>query len=267
MRAMPSLTEVITPSWASTTGASKLAILAFRISLISSLRMAIVTSISTRARARPACWSCERGPKLLQPCPHTAVDDPVADADDQAAEDLWILPHRGLHLRAEPIGEALLEALGLLVAHRHRRGDLGADHAGGAVGEAPVMGQHRGERRQPAALQEQAHQVGGLRRGALQQRAGQLHALRLLEPRVVQGAEHRRIAEGLGHALQLTAPLLGLAGLVGEVEVGLRVAARDRLGDGQLSLSARRPGGAHSPRVTSASDSSMSFLWVLASIA
>src|ERR1035437_3915610 len=46
MRAIPSPTEVITPSCASTTGASKLAIRCFRMSPISSLRMAMSSSTS-----------------------------------------------------------------------------------------------------------------------------------------------------------------------------------------------------------------------------
>src|ERR1700730_16113145 len=106
MRAMPSPTEVITPSWASTTGASKLAMRCFRMSPISSLRMAMVVGSSVvmrrglRLGAAARCASHQRHLELLQPGAHAGVDDPVADADDQPAEDGGILADLGLDGRA-----------------------------------------------------------------------------------------------------------------------------------------------------------------------
>ena len=58
MRAMPSLTDVTTPSLASTTGASKLAMRRFRMSPISSLRIAMAEVCLLTSDQAVAAWSC-----------------------------------------------------------------------------------------------------------------------------------------------------------------------------------------------------------------
>ena len=80
MRAMPSLTDVITPSLASTTAASKLAMRRFRMSPISSLRIAI-------ARCVPDLRSGHRGLKLLKMAANAVVDDAIAHPDHKSADE------------------------------------------------------------------------------------------------------------------------------------------------------------------------------------
>ncbi len=94
MRAMPSLTDVITPSLASTTGASKLAIRCLRISPISSLRMAI--SYWFLSLVSGECCL-----ELLKVGAQAVVDDPVADPDHQTAENRRVAAHDCLHVATE----------------------------------------------------------------------------------------------------------------------------------------------------------------------
>src|SRR5947209_8993321 len=162
---MPSLTEVITPSLASTTGASKLAILFLRISPISSLRIAI--SCRSRPCGAGACaaacgGSGERGPQLLQPCAQAAVDDAVADTDDESPDDRGVLPDGGVDAAAEPLGEGVPDVLLQRLVERDRGGHLDPGEPGGGVGEGAIALQHRAEDAAASALDEQPHQVAGL---------------------------------------------------------------------------------------------------------
>src|ERR1700676_5598415 len=142
MRAMPSPTEVITPSCASTTGASKLAMRCFRMSPISSLRMAMVVGSSVVMRVLrwegAACASHQHHLELLQPRTDAGVDDPVTDADDQPAEDGRILAALCLHVRAELLAEGTSDASPERVVHWDGGDHLGAYHPAVAVGEEVV---------------------------------------------------------------------------------------------------------------------------------
>src|ERR1700737_919688 len=120
MRAMPSPTEVITPSWASTTGASKLAMRCFRMSPISSLRMAIVLSF---------LFSDQRHLELLEQGAHAVVDHTVADADDEAAQDGGILAHLSLDLGPQLLAECAADASFQVLVDRDGGGHLGANHS------------------------------------------------------------------------------------------------------------------------------------------
>src|ERR1700730_2898693 len=159
---MPSPTEVITPSLASTTGASKLAMRFLRISPISSLRIAI----SCRSRpcgagaCAPGCGgSGERGPQLLQAGAQAGVDDAVADSDDESPEDRGVLPDGGLDAAAEPLPQRIRDVLLEALVEGHRRGHLDPDDPGFGVGEGAVVVQHRPQDPAATALDEQPHQV------------------------------------------------------------------------------------------------------------
>src|SRR5258708_17338031 len=172
MRAMPSETEVMTPSWASTTLASKLAMRALRMSPISSLRSAILCAL------RPSVVRlCERRLELLQPSPHAAVDDAITDADHQAAQDRRVMSHRGLHLAAEPLAERGADGLLQGRVDGDRRHHLGADAAAGGVGDPLVLLEHLGQHRDAAALEQQARQVAHFGRRLLESAEGEALAI------------------------------------------------------------------------------------------
>src|SRR5487761_1102721 len=114
---MPSLTDVTTPSLASTTAASKLAMRCFRMSPISSLRTAMV-------RCLPDLRSGHRGLELLKMSADAVVDDQVAHPDHQSPDEVGVVNGLDAHSPLEAAGERGLDpALGGLV-----EGYRGGDH-------------------------------------------------------------------------------------------------------------------------------------------
>src|ERR1019366_733467 len=159
---MPSLTDVTTPSLASTTAASKLAMRRFRMSPISSLRIAI-------ARCVPDLRSGHRGLKLLKMAANAVVDDAIAHPDLKSADEGGIVDG--------------LEADWMRQAHRQHPLDppLGrpvegqggphhdADDAGRRVDHGPVLGDHVRDEPEAPMGDEQPDQVAGGRRHPLEE--------------------------------------------------------------------------------------------------
>src|SRR3990172_2513140 len=114
MRAMPSPASTTVPTLVAVTSAPNFSICSLRMDVISSGRTAISTTPSRLAgRAR------ELALQRYQLAPRAAVDQPVPDAGDQAAQDLRHLVHLHLYLLAGQLREPAGQRLPLVVAQRH----------------------------------------------------------------------------------------------------------------------------------------------------
>src|SRR6185295_587528 len=115
---MPSPTSTTVPTLRASVPASNESIADLMMLVISSERMAIGWDLLEGALARD-----ELVPQALEPAPDTAIDHPVADADDQAAEQV------GVDLQVE-----LDPAAGHRLEPRSHRADLVLGQRDGARG-------------------------------------------------------------------------------------------------------------------------------------
>src|SRR3990172_6283515 len=127
MRAMPSPASTTVPTLVAVTSAPNFSICSLRIDVISSGRTAICTT-----PGRLAGRSREQALQRYQLAARAAVDQAVADARDQSAQDLRPLVPLHLHLLAGQLRESAGQRLPLVVAQRHRRRH-------GCVGDAAVL--------------------------------------------------------------------------------------------------------------------------------
>src|SRR5580700_1399124 len=97
------------------------------------------------------------------------VDDPVADADHEAADDRRVGAHGGLHVTAELLAQRIANALLERVVDRDRGDDLGAYNAGRLVSERVVVGQDLADDAHAAALDEEAREVACLGGNAVEE--------------------------------------------------------------------------------------------------
>src|SRR5665213_3886182 len=252
---MPSPTDVITPSWASTTGASKLAMRCFRMSPISSLRMAMWSSTSVVGGGR----SAERRLQLLKVGAHAVVDQPVADTDDQPADDRRVGVDLHPHGGSEPLAKSAGDLGDERLVRRDRGGDVRVHDAGGAVGEHAVLLEDAGEAGDPLAFDKQADHVADMVADPIEQVECEAHAVGDVKAWVVERIDDLPAAERLDGSREIVSALVDGLLLAGEREHRSGVAAGDHRACHQAPSLL---GG-----LTAFSDSPMSRAWVGSSIA
>src|ERR1039458_2281796 len=230
---------------ASTTAASKLAMRRFRMSPISSLRIAI-------ARCVPDLRSGHRGLKLLKMAANAVVDDAIAHPDLKSADEGgivdgleadWMRQAHRQHPLDPPLGRPV-------EGHGGPRHD--ADDAGRRVDHDPVLGDHVRDEPEAPMSDEQPDQVAGGRRHPLEEPLHDRAAVFQGHPWVGHDRPDPRVAEDVASPLQLGADGVDTDPLTGDLVAGRRVAAGEsgghQLGSGGGVIAAGSPATGASAR-------------------
>src|SRR5574338_157539 len=242
MRAMPSPIESTVPVSATSISRPYSRISRFRMSVISpGLMSMLAPTPCPRARgpaaapvarwgARPRARSLPRQAlaQLAQLRAQRAVVDHVAHLRDDASEQRRLDGDGERHLAPDALRERLPDPLALLVAELARRADARLHDPRPLVGEPRVLGADRVEHHQPAAVDQIREKMTQQLARAEPLGHRQHHAAAL-------GDGVQRLEQHVGEALvrgqqppervEVAAHLAHLAGLLGELEQRVRVAA------------------------------------------
>src|ERR1017187_7274597 len=105
--------------------------------------------------------SGQSGLELLKMAANTVVDDAIADADHEPADELGFLGGDDPDGTPPPLTQGPGD-LGLgRVVERHRAGDNGPDLAARALHDGPILVNHRSEELDAAPAEEQPDQISG----------------------------------------------------------------------------------------------------------
>src|SRR5262249_19237561 len=118
----------------------------------------------------------------FQPLPDRRIIDPIAHADDHAAQEIGIEPGFEQWLLVKTLPELVQQALALIVGQRHDRADLHSHPPGTLIPQIAVGGEDRPNQIQPLVIVQDQQEIH-------EQLAGPAPEERLNHSRLVTAAD------------------------------------------------------------------------------
>src|SRR5437660_1668129 len=219
---IPSPTLMTRPTSADTVSASK----SFRRCLMTSLISLDLMANSVRSSVH-VLRARQLVAQLLQPRRDAGVDHPVADPEDQAADDGGVHQVLEPDLAAQLSRQARLQLIGVRSAEWDRRRRGRAHAAGLLVGQQPVLLDDPVQLADPVGCHQEPGEVRDLGAAAArEQRDGRLLAALGGDRGVGEDTRHLGPAEDVADRLQPLRPFPDLAVLSRQLEDGACVALR-----------------------------------------